>query len=128
MTSDAAKRASDIMTELAHEPVNHFQWIALRLSDGGYDNTVYENRPDCLRHNLNTPCMILQIQPDGMPPQHAERVLAFHRAAHDAGLRMTDPEDNRQLIMPYGNDQWQKTMGVLPRRYSSLILPQGWSH
>lgn len=101
--SDAAKRASgEVNLQVALSRSNVGRWLALRLSDGGSDGVAYDTRADAVRHQLHeSQCAYVKIPPGGMPPEHAERFLAFHRKAYDAGFRLTDPDDRREVIMPH---------------------------
>ena len=108
--SDAAKRCSDIVTmHIAAGQAG--RWCAIRLSDGGSDGVVYDTRSDAIRHQLHeTLCAYVQIPRDSMPPEHAERFLAFHRKCYDAGFRLSDPDDRREPIMPYTLEGFQQFM------------------
>lgn len=96
--SDAAKRCSDVVGQvitdhLAEILLGRRIWLAIRLSDGGYDGSLYDHRADAVRHQLHESlCAYLLVPPTGMPPRDAEAFLRFHRQAYDAGHRLTDPE------------------------------------
>lgn len=108
--SDAAKRCSSTIT-LHSVTGNGGKWAAIRLSDGGSDGVVYDTRADAIRHQLHeTLCAYVQIPHDHMPPEHAERFLAFHRKCYDAGLRLSDPDDRRHPVMPYTLEGFRKFM------------------
>lgn len=109
-TSDAAKRASDIIT--THILANNAgKWAAIKLHDGDSDGTAYDTRGHAIRHQLHPQyCMYIKIPLDGMPPEHAERLLAFHRKLYDQGFFLTDPEDKRHAVVPYTQEQFRKTM------------------
>jgi hypothetical protein len=103
--SDAARRCSEIVTATAiiADAVGDttYRWVAIRLSDGGSDGTVYASRDDAIRHQLHEElCAYVLCPPSGMQPQEAEIYLAFHRKAYDAGFRMTGPE----CITPITNE------------------------
>lgn len=106
--SDAAKRCSD--TVRLHIVAGAAgKWAAIRLADGGSDNVAYDTRADAIRHQLHeTQCAYVKIPPDDMPPEHAESYLAFHRKAYDAGFRLTDPDDRREVVMPYTREALRK--------------------
>lgn len=108
--SDAAKRCSDtIRLHIACGMAG--KWAAIRLSDGGSDNVAYDTRADAVRHQLHESlCAYVKIPLDDMPPDHAERFLAFHRKAYDAGFRLTDPDDRREVIMPYTREAFRAFM------------------
>lgn len=96
--SDAARRCADIIT--GHIVLgNSGRWAAIRLSDGGSDGIPYDTRADAIRFQLHeTQCAYVKIPIDRMEPQHAEIFLRFNRLAYDAGFRLTDPDDKRELI------------------------------
>ena len=105
--SDAAKRCSD-MIRLHIVAGQAGRWAAVRLSDGGSDGVAYDSRPDAIRHQLHeSQCAYVKIPRDDMPPEHAERYLAFHRLAYEAGFRLVDPEDRREVIMPYTREAFR---------------------
>jgi hypothetical protein len=106
LVSDAAKRMSDIIT--GHIVFgNAGRWVGIRLSDGGYDGTVYDSRRDCVAHQLTeSQCAYIQIPFDEFPPRHAQLMLQFHRQAYDNGFRVQGPDDRRELITPYRREDW----------------------
>ncbi len=108
--SDAARRCSDaVRLHIAAGMAG--KWAAIRLSDGGSDGTAYDSRADAIRHQLHeTQCAYVKIPLDDMPPDHAERFLAFHRKAYDAGFRLTDPDDRREPVMPYTREGFRTFM------------------
>lgn len=82
------------------------QWLAIRLSDGGYDGVAYEHRADAVRHQLHeTQCAYVRIPPGGMTPREAEAFLGYHRALYDAGFRLPDPEFALPLMPLTRKDQ-----------------------
>lgn len=114
--SDAAKRCSDTI-RLHIVAGQKGRWVAIRLSDGGSDGVVYDTRADAIRHQLHeSQCAYVKVPPDDMPPEHAERYLAFHRRAYDGGFRLTDPDDRREPIMPYTLEALQGALRPIGRR------------
>lgn len=107
--SDAARRCADIVTSIAtiENAIGnfHYRWVAIRLSDGGYDGNTYDTRSNAIRHNqdLLQVVVYVKVPPSGMTAREAEAFLSFHRKAHDAGFRLTDPEDPT-LIPPITNE------------------------
>lgn len=99
--SDAANRMSDAI-RIHILAGKSGRWVAFRLSDGSSDGVAYERRSDAVRHQLHeTQCAYIKVPHDDCPPAHAERLLALHRTVYDSGLRFTDPDDPREIIMPY---------------------------
>lgn len=100
--SDAAHRASQIVNDLIAKDAElalHC-WVAIRLSDGGSDGVLYEHRHDAVSHQLHeTQCAYLKITP-GFTPKIAERFLTIHRQVYDAGMRMADTDEDRELVVP----------------------------
>lgn len=97
--SDEAKRASDIINGYyAYIPLDRLlrSWIAIRLSDGGSDGTLYDSKRDAVRHQSDEfLCAYISLKncPNGVSPLEAERFLAYTRALYDAGMRLPDPDD-----------------------------------
>lgn len=103
--SDAAKRMSDIINALVtFTPVWDLRskWIAIRLSDGGYDGVLYDTREDAISHQIDErfcAYVFMQSMIQGAKPLDCAIYLEFHRQAYDAGMRLHEPEAP-QLIMP----------------------------
>lgn len=95
---DAAKRLSSLITTLAIvQPYDVLcnSWIAVRLSDGGYDGTLYDSRLDAVRHQpFEKQCAYVHLRAalSGMEVREAYAFLKFHRDAYDKGYVFTDPE------------------------------------
>lgn len=95
---DSAKRLSGIINSLVIiHPIDTLihSWIAVRLSDGGYDGTLYDTRQDAVRHQqYEQQCAYLNLAPvmGGMDVQAAYAILKFHRDAYDADMTFIDPE------------------------------------
>lgn len=91
--SDAARRCSDAVNlALIGQAGAAGRWIAVRLSDGGSDGVLYDQKSDAVRHQLHESlCAYIKIPPDGMTPRLAEVFLKFNRQLYDAGMRMQDP-------------------------------------
>jgi hypothetical protein len=96
---DRANRASDLINE-ARETLDWDQlrtcWIAIRMSDGGSDMVIYDNKRDAVRHQLNEQqCAYICFRNliGGASARELLRVLRFHEMAYNAGLRLPDPDD-----------------------------------
>ena len=117
-TIDLGKRASDTI-HLHILGGNVGRWVALRLNDGGSDGIPYDTRRDAIRHQLHEQyCCYVKIPPDGMAPNDAMRFILVNRAIYAAGYRLTDPDDDREVIPPMTNEE---TLALL-NRYSREIL------
>ncbi|MBW5252054.1 hypothetical protein JGS39_24145 [Streptomyces sp. P01-B04] len=83
---DAALRLSDRVSHhlVACREVAIFQWIAVRLSDGGAENdTLYPSRADAVAAQLAPQYYAFtQITPDAMSPRAAWRYLLMCRQIH----------------------------------------------
>jgi hypothetical protein len=67
--------------------------VAIRLSDGGSDHVLYDNKRDAVRHQLNEfQCAYIRIQRDTIGVCEAQIMLTFHRQAYDNGFRLADPD------------------------------------
>lgn len=103
--SDAAKRMAGIINGLVTftDPWDlRTKWIAVRLSDGGYDGNLYDSREEAIRHQLDErfcAYVAMQTMISGAKPLDCAIYLEFHRQAYDAGMRLHEPEAP-QLIMP----------------------------
>lgn len=96
--SSAAHRCSDIIT-LAAVTGHAGRWVAIRLSDGGWDKTIYDTRADAVRHQFHEQlCAYVRIAPSGMKPREAQAFLDYHRKLYDAGFRLPDPEFQPPLM------------------------------
>lgn len=116
--SDAARRAADNVNALLvfwniDEIRNKF--MAVRLSDGGYDGTLYDTKRDAVRHQTNEfQCAYVCFRNllNGVSYREMEIFLKFNRDAYDKGFRLADPDDahgGRDVLMTtaahdyYGN-------------------------
>jgi hypothetical protein len=96
--SDEAKRASDIInsyrTFIPWDELRN-KWLAIRLSDGGHDGTLYDSKRDAVRHQSDEflcayVCFRNLIR--GSSPREMELFLKFNRDAYDSGFRLPDPD------------------------------------
>jgi hypothetical protein len=72
-------------------------WVAIRLTDGGSDNTVYETRADAVRSTMNAPTrhLYFPVPLERMNAQTCDVLLWYVRKCYDAGSR----EDPRTALM-----------------------------
>jgi hypothetical protein len=90
--TDAGKRASEIVTMHAIAG-GAGKWVALRLSDGGSDNVLYDSRTDAIRHQFYEEyCAYVMVAPGGMSSREGTEWLAFNRSLYDAGWHLADPD------------------------------------
>lgn len=103
--SDAAKRMSDIVNGLLafSQPWDiKNKWLAIRLADGGYDGTLYDNRDDAIRHQSDERlCAYICMRSlmTGAKPLDCQIYLDVQRQAYDQGMSFHEPEAP-QTIMP----------------------------
>lgn len=91
---DAARRMASAVT-LASMAGGTNRWLAIRLSDGGSDNVLYDSRSDAVTHQLHPEyATYILIPPDGMTTGQADRVLDYWRKLYNAGFRAIDPRDD----------------------------------
>lgn len=108
IVDDAAKRMSSIINGLMtfNKPweIRHC-WVAIRLEDGGYDNTIYATREEAINHQLDERlcayAWLGNFVGSAAKPLDCAIFLAYHRQAYDAGMRLHEPEAP-QLILPTG--------------------------
>lgn len=93
--SDAARHASDAVnlhiSAIGFDAVG--KWVAVALSDGKSDGTLYDSKRDAVRHQADEQlCAYVRIAPNGMSPCSAESFLATHRKMYRSGFRLADPD------------------------------------
>jgi hypothetical protein len=125
VADDAAKRAFDILRGLAvfndyDTRVRQSPYVAIRLSDGGSDQQLYDTKQDAVRHQLHeTACayFCFRESPNGFSsPKDAAIFLAYHRMAYDRGHRLPDPDDMHggpDLVMPDMREHLQNQLNRL---------------
>jgi len=97
--SDAAKRASDIVNSYrSFVPWEELQnkWLAIRLSDGGYDGNLYDSKRDAVRCQLDEflcAYVCYRNLVGGSTPKEMEIFLKWNRDAYNAGFRLPDPDE-----------------------------------
>lgn len=73
-------------------------WIAIRLSDGGSDNTVYDDRSDALRHQLHeTQCGYLPVPLERTSEYVCDSLLWYWEKMYAAGHR---PKQDQIILIP----------------------------
>jgi hypothetical protein len=124
VADDAAKRAFDIVRGLAtfndYDTRMHSPYVAIRLSDGGSDQVLYDTKRDAVRHQVHEQqCAYFSFRnsPNGFAsPRDAAIYLAWHRAAYDNGMRLVDPDDptgGPDLVMPAAGEHLQNQLSRL---------------
>lgn len=118
--SDVAKRASEAvnlhLSALGFDAIR--KWVAIRLSDGGSDGTLYDAKRDAVRHQLHEQlCAYVAVPPGGMNACQAESFMRTNRAYYDAGWRLPDPdaEHGGRAVIPRlaAEDQARQTSALV---------------
>jgi hypothetical protein len=96
--SEAARRMAAEVNLHAVVPGNAGRWVAVRLSDGGADHTVYDRWCDAVAFQLHpTQCLyylLPAVAVDGiLTDQAAEVLLKHHRDLYAAGARQPHPPE-----------------------------------
>jgi hypothetical protein len=95
---DDAKRFADIVNGYVAfvNPMELRQkWIAVRLSDGGTDGTLYDSKRDAVRHQLDEfLCCYFSFRNcmGGISARDAARYMEYNRLLYKGGARMPDPD------------------------------------
>lgn len=83
------------------------RWIAIRLSDGGSDGNLYDNKAEAIRFQLHEKqCAYAQLLPEGMSPRAAESFLMVSEKFYDAGMNLADPD--RMVEIPQRRETWSQ--------------------
>jgi hypothetical protein len=94
--SDAAKRFCDTynLHKIGAGKASLGKWIAVRLSDGTSDDTLYDDKLAAVTHQHHNEQLyaFVCIAPPSMKVCDAEVLIRTHRKMYDAGMRMTDPD------------------------------------
>lgn len=93
--SDAARHTSDAVnlhfSALGADAIG--KWVAVRLSDGKSDGTLYDSKRDAVRHQSDEKlCAYVCVSPAAMNVCRAESFLKVSRMTYDAGFRLADPD------------------------------------
>jgi len=117
--SDAAKRAAGIINGYAafmDRDELMSKYVAIRLSDGGSDGSLYDSKRDAVRHQSDEKlCAYISFRnlPLETTPKEMEVFLRFNREAYDKGFRLTDPDDQRggrEVLMTTGQHDYYNNM------------------
>lgn len=96
VVSDAAKRIYDTYNlHKIGDPYGSIgKWFAARLSDGTGDNTLYDSKGECVRHQHHDEMyyVYVQITPGDMSQTDAQIWLELHRRMYEKNIRMVDPQ------------------------------------
>ena len=98
---DSANRASDFINNI----IAHSEWddikngfVAIRLSDGHCNGTVYESKRDAVRHCKDERryafVCFRNLGPNGSNPRELVHFLMWNRDAYKNGWRLSDPDEH----------------------------------
>lgn len=130
---DAGKRASDIVngyrTFVDWEELR-YKWVAIRLSDGGHDGTLYDSKADAVKHQLHENlcayvCFANLV--GGSDPYEMAIFLQFNRDAYDSGMRLVDPDSatgGPEALITTGQRDFYK--GVINRDLINRVMRRGY--
>lgn len=94
--SDAAKRLGDTynLHRIGAGHASIGKWFAASLSEGRSDDTLYDDKLSCVRHQHHNEkyYAFIKIAPNSMNACEAEVILKTHRQMYKNGLRMADPD------------------------------------
>lgn len=131
--SDAARRTADQynLHRLADPLGNIGKWFAVALADGRGDNTLYDTRAECIRHQHNdeTYYAYVQIVPSTMTDREAETFLTVQRKLYDNHMRVIDPDapgGGPELIPRMAREDQASQIRRLfgsPERPRNLLIP-----
>lgn len=91
---DRTRRAHDAITlhylALGNEAAGH--WVAIRLSDGGSDNNLYDSKAEATRAQLHErQCAYICLPPYGaLSIKEVHRYLELNEMIYDQGGRLSD--------------------------------------
>lgn len=115
IVSDAAKRMSDIINGVitfSKDMAIKNCVMAIRLSDGGSDGVVYDNKEDAIRHQLHEhQCAYFYFRNamGGTTPRDCQLFLNMYREAYDNGMRLSEPQ---APVMIVPTAYYDKLMGI----------------
>lgn len=103
---DDAKRAADAVNKAWSEG-KCGQWIAIRMWDGSTDGIVYAEKASAIEHQLHeSMCCYVRIPIGGITVDEMARFLTVNRVFYDKGFRISDPQDQREPIMPHTREEY----------------------
>jgi len=125
--SDAARRMSDTyaLHRIGAGYSAHGKWFAVRLDDGRTDDTLYDSKPDAIRHQHHDERFytFVKIVAPTMTPCDAEVMLRIARNLHAAGFRMADPDDKHGGKEVIRRSTAEDQLAQMRGRNTNLIMP-----
>lgn len=106
-TSDDAKRMYDAVVLHYHAmsiaEIMTGRWVAIRLHDGGSDNTAYESHAEAVNHQLGVDrnrYLYFRLPPVVPSARECASILGYARRCYDAGYRPAGAHEGAALILP----------------------------
>lgn len=96
---DKGKRASDIINlYLNHNQIEAIRdkYVAIRMSDGGHDGTIYDTKKDAVRHQpFEQQCAYISFRnlAAGANAYDMAIYLKWCAKVYESGMRMVDPDE-----------------------------------
>lgn len=84
---------------LAQGTEAHGRYVAIRLSDGGSDGTLYDTRNDAIRHQLHENlCAYYRVTIGGASPKAMWVFMVYMRQLYDNGVRFSQEAPRVPLL------------------------------
>ncbi len=125
--SDAARRMADIYNlhriGMGHDAIG--KWFAVRLTDGTSDDTLYDDKQSCVRHQKHNEMFynFVRIVPSSMKVCDAELLLRTARTLHEKGIRIADPDHKRGGLEVIKRSTVEDQMANARGTNTNLIMP-----
>lgn len=109
---------------LTTEEIIARRFVAIRLSDGGSDNTAYDSRAEAIRHQSGDQNRYLYmcIPLERPPAEGCDALLWYGRRAYAAGYRPATSHEGAGLILPLRREH----IGRLPLLTPDSIRRERW--
>jgi hypothetical protein len=125
--SDEAKRITEtyIMHRMADPIGNTGKWFAVSLQDGTGDNTIYDSKPDAMKHQHHNEYnrLFIQIVPGQMNVCDAELLLSGARKLRDARKDLMDRDHPKGGLEPINRLSAEDQIAQLQGVPTNLIVP-----
>lgn len=125
--TDAACRLSDTynLHLIGRGDDAYGKWFAAALADGRSDDTLYDNKQACVRHQHHNEMFytFIKIGPRSMRECEAEVMLKTARTLYEKGLRIADPDHKRGGFDVIKRLSVEDQMNQAHGRNTNLIMP-----
>jgi hypothetical protein len=126
--TDAARRMADTFN--LHRMADQYgainRWIAVRLSDGTSDHTLYDTKSECVRHQHGNEqwYSFIKIVPTTMNVCEAEVKLRTDQRMYDAGFRMADPDSRTGGAQVINRLTVEDALAQMRGLSTNLLMPE----